>query len=373
MQIRLDVIQRNFLRLLRCATFGEKERIEPMSPWKWKRLYTMSLLHGVTGLVADGIEKCGDDPFMSIPQEQIEAWQRAVKEIESGNKEANIEISALFSRMNHDRLRPILMKGQGLAALYPNPMRRKSGDVDIYFPYASHVDRANEWARTEGEDVDESEKWRLSYTIDGVRIENHARLAMFTNAIANAKLQSIIEAEIKCCDSSYVVINGYKVEVPPPTLNLLVILIRITRYILNDGISIKQLVDLGMFMRCEGDKVDFVKLQQWIEKLRMQEMAGLIGSVMIGLLGFAADELPFMPERYSGDISTIVRDIFRMRGNHSEEWYFTQGKNIFVRTSNSTAMMWHIRRTGRYFRYYPSETVTNAVYSFVHSLSHIEE
>lgn len=368
-----DVIQRNFLRLLKCATFGETEKIEPMSPWKWQRLYNMSLLHGVTGLVYDGIEKCSSDFFLQLPQSQMETWQRAVKDIEDGNTAVDMEISSIFKDMNHNKLRAILIKGQGLATLYPNPLHRKSGDIDIYFPYPSHAEKANEWARENGEDIDDSESYILGYTVNNIRIENHERLAELTNIIANTRLQSIIEAEIKCCDSSYVVINGYRVEVPPPTLNLLLILIRITRYILNDGISIKQLVDLGMFMRREGDKVDFVKLQGWIEKLKMTSIVQLIGAVEMDLLGFAADELPFMPEKVNIDTSTIIKDIFRMKGNHSEDWYFTQGKNIFVRTSNSTAMMWHLRRTGRYFRYYPSETTTNAVHSFIHSLSHIEE
>lgn len=371
--MKFDVTQRNFLRLLRCGAFGSAERIEPMSPWKWQRVYSMSLLHGVMGLIYSGMERCSDDFFLQVPNEQMDVWKRAAGEIETTNTEVDIRISTIFSEMNHNKLRPILIKGQGIAALYPNPLRRKSGDVDIYLPYSSHVEKANEWARQRGEDIDDSESRTLGYTIDDVRIENHERLAELTNVIANGRLQSIIEAEIKCCDSSYVVINGYKVEVPPPTLNLLIILVRITRYILNDGISLKQLVDLGIFMRKEGDRVDFVKLQGWIEKLRMGTIVQLIGAVMVGLLGFTADELPFMPESVKVDISLIVKDIFRMKGNHSEEWYFTQGKNIFVRTSDSTAMMWHLRRTGRYFRYYPSETATNAVYSFVHSLSHIEE
>lgn len=371
--MKLDVTQRNFLRLLRCGAFGEAESIEPMSSWKWQRLYNMSLLHGVTGLVYSGIEKCHDDFFLQVPKAQMDIWQRAVKEIEDANTAVNMQVSSIFSEMNHNKLRPLLVKGQGLASVYPAPLRRKSGDIDIYLPYSLHIERANEWARQVGEDIDDSESGKLAYTINDIRIENHERLAELTNVIANGRLQSIIDAEIKCCDSSYVLINGYKVEVPPPTLNLLIILIRITRYILNDGISLKQLVDLGMFMRKEGDKVDFVKLQGWIEKIKMTGIVSLIGAVLIGLLGFTADELPFLPERFDSDISTIVKDIFRMKGNHSEDWYFTQGKNIFVRTSDSTAMMWHIRRTGRYFRYYPSETATNAVHSFIHSLSHIEE
>ena len=68
-----------------------------------------------------------------------------------------------------------------------------------------------------------------------------------------------------------------------------------------------------------------------------------------------------------------MREMFRQKNSHAEEWYFSQGKNIFVHTSNSSAMLWHVRRSAKYFRYYPSETMTNFFTSFAHSLSHIEE
>lgn len=35
----MDIIQRNFLKLLKCGAFGQREQLEPMSAWKWKRLY----------------------------------------------------------------------------------------------------------------------------------------------------------------------------------------------------------------------------------------------------------------------------------------------------------------------------------------------
>lgn len=68
-----------------------------------------------------------------------------------------------------------------------------------------------------------------------------------------------------------------------------------------------------------------------------------------------------------------IREIFRQKNSHAEEWYFSQGKNIFVHTSNPSAMMWHVKRSLRNMRYYPSETLTNFFTSFAHSLSHIEE
>jgi hypothetical protein len=58
----------------------------------------------------------------------------------------------------------------------------------------------------------------------------------------------------------------------------------------------------------------------------------------------------------------------------SHDWYFSQdADSIFIHNSNSSAMFSHVRRSGRYFRYYPSEGLTNFFASFVHSLSHIEE
>lgn len=63
----MDIIQRNFLRLLRCGAFGKTEPIEPMSHWKWNRLYQISQIHGVTPWIRNGIRRCQDDFFLQIP------------------------------------------------------------------------------------------------------------------------------------------------------------------------------------------------------------------------------------------------------------------------------------------------------------------
>jgi hypothetical protein len=62
-----------------------------------------------------------------------------------------------------------------------------------------------------------------------------------------------------------------------------------------------------------------------------------------------------------------------MTEKNAANWYFTQGKSIFVKTSDSDAMMWHVKHSAKYLPYYPSEAVTNFMANFAHSLSHIEE
>ena len=369
----MDVIQRNFFRLLRSGTFGDNEPLEPLSAWKWRHIYQVSLIHGVAALVADGMKNHSDDFFMSLPPDLAATWSKTVSDIEADNRNANVSTSELFDILGREQLRPILLKGQGLASLYPNPLHRTCGDIDIFFPYSAQGRKADSWAMANGTDASQGDKGLVQYLWHGAKAEHHHRAQRLTNPLLNRSLQAIINSEIRCCDSAYAVVNGARTEVVPPTLNLLLIMIRIARYIISEGICLKQLIDLGMFLRKLGDKVDYVKLQGWIRQLRMERVARLEGALLVHLFGFNADEMQFIERDRDENIDRIKADIFHLTGNHSADWYFTQGKNIFVHNTNSGAMLWHIRHSARYFRYYPSETATNFLASFAHSLSHIEE
>lgn len=369
----MDVVQRNFFRLLRSGTFGGDEPVEPMSAWKWNKLYRISLMHGVTALVADGIERRSDDFFMQIPADQMEIWHKAMEDAENANRYVNSKTAELFAIMNREQLRPILLKGQGLASLYDNPLHRIAGDIDIYFPYSPQGHKADTWARENGTEISAEEKFILQYHWQGIKVEHHHCMQRLTNVRLNHRLQNIISSEINCCDSSYVMLCNEKIEILPPTLNLLFIIVRIVRYILNEGISLKQIVDLGFFLRKAGDKVDYVKLQTWLEQLRLQWMAHLVGSFLVHLFHFSEDEIPFMKGRPDENVENIICDVLHTAGSHNDNWYFTQGKKIFVRTNNSGAMIWQIKHSVKYLRYYPTETITNFFSSFAHSLSHIEE
>ena len=63
----MDIIQRNIYRLAGCGDFDPKEPLEPMSPWKWHRLYKKAVAYGIGPWVAEGILRHADDFFMQIP------------------------------------------------------------------------------------------------------------------------------------------------------------------------------------------------------------------------------------------------------------------------------------------------------------------
>ena len=369
----MDIIERNFMRLLRSGTFGDNEVAEPMSHWKWRRLFQMSLMHGVSALVYDGIMKRSDELFVNIPDDLRLLWQQNTKEVETDNRRVNNLTAELFQIFKKEQLRPIILKGQAIALLYPTPEHRTGGDCDIFFPYEPQALKADAWAHENGKVAEGQNRYTVPYTWKGMAVENHHRMQHLTNIWLNKRLQSIIEREIRCCDSTYVNIADTRIETLPPTLNLLIEITRIARYIINDGVRLKQLIDLGMMLRTIGAKVDFVKLQEWINRLHLQRIATLEALLLIELFGFSEDELPFFMPRHASNITSIAEELLQFDSTHSDEWYFTQGKNIFVKSNNSKAMLWQIKHSLRYFKFYPTEMTTNFIRNFAHSLSQIEE
>jgi hypothetical protein len=264
----VNIIQRNFLRLLRCGVFGERETVEPMSEWKWQQLFKLSQIHGVTPWIADGIRLSEDDFFLQLSP-------------------------TLRQQFYNDKT-----------------------------------------ARS-----DAREQQRL------------------TNPLLNKELQQLSE-EAGSEDA---------------TFNMLQDIIAIARNMLTKGISLRMLIALGSQLRSHRHEVLYDVMAKWIERLHMKEIARLEGALLMELFHFSPEEIPFTEATTNKKTKRVIEDIFRITQQKAEEWYFTQGKSIFVRTNNSNAMLWNLKQALKYGNYYPEEAVTSFMANFAHSLTHIEE
>ena len=65
-----NVINRNILRLISASnddnsyTDNGKTRIEPMSEWKWRKLYETALEYGIGPWIAEGMQRMDGDFFL---------------------------------------------------------------------------------------------------------------------------------------------------------------------------------------------------------------------------------------------------------------------------------------------------------------------
>lgn len=60
----MDIIFRNLQRLVFSNEYFGKEAIEPMSEWKWNKLYELSIAYGIGPWVADGFRRYSGDFFL---------------------------------------------------------------------------------------------------------------------------------------------------------------------------------------------------------------------------------------------------------------------------------------------------------------------
>lgn len=270
----MNILQRNFFRLLKCGVYGTAETLEPMSSFKWDKLYQMAQLHNVQPFVYQGLCKCKDQFFLMLSPSQWHQW----------------EIATFQQQQDTD-------------------------DEELLRPYK------------------------------------------LTNPLLNRQLQQILDDEQSDIN----------------TRRMLVQIIRIARHILNEGLPLRFVIDLGVNLRDNTEKVDYDVLNDWLQRLRFQQMAQLEGALLMELFGFEQKDIPFA----NGDIdkkANIVAKELAEYTSRPEEFYFSQSPDsIFVHAQGGSALMSRMRRSARYMRFVPSEALTNFFASFAHSLTHIEE
>lgn len=102
------------------------------------------------------------------------------------------------------------------------------------------------------------------------------------NFILNHRLEKIRYREQHAIDAS------------GDTLALLNIILFNTNQILTRGLHLRGIIELGIFLRKRGHKVDYVKLETWLQKLYLQPMVRMQCSYLIEHFHFTPDELPFV-------------------------------------------------------------------------------
>lgn len=73
-----DVLTQNLLALLRAGAFDSREQLEPMTLWKWRKVYAMAESQGVAGTTGLGLKRLGEQfATISMTAELRSKWETA--------------------------------------------------------------------------------------------------------------------------------------------------------------------------------------------------------------------------------------------------------------------------------------------------------
>ena len=90
----------------------------------------------------------------------------------------------------------------------------------------------------------------------------------------------------------------HNIDCSTETLNFLHLLVANIDLIITRDMSLCGIIAVGEYLRNQGNRVDFVKLNQWIHQLGIAQAASFIGHMLIELFDFETEELEFMTRTY---------------------------------------------------------------------------
>ncbi len=293
----------NLLTLLRNAIFN-RNGVLPVAP-DWQVLMQLARIHGVEPLVYDAALRL---PAEQAPSKALATQMKHVCLYQMQQQTLWLpRIQKATEALRLAGIEPVLLKGFGLAELYPKPYLRSWGDADIWvgirnyhagckalreaFPEAIHHD----------EEYEELKHYGIVFP-DGNAIELH-RVAMdFPTRSEEAYWQTLEVPAMneavrdKKCQLSIV---HCQLTAPPEPFNLLFVFLHAWEHFCGSGMPLKQVLDIALLVKRDYDPLSAEEkarydqyLQTHLRRFHLMEAWHLVAYVVRYVTGVGVPLAP---------------------------------------------------------------------------------
>lgn len=272
--------------------------------------YEQCVMHGLGPLAFPARLEKGIDPANSVRMKTV-----CVQNMQMQAKMQRV-LECAWRALTEAGIQPVLMKGAGLAAYYPEPSMRQWGDIDLfvgkaqYHPACAVMRETFPDALKFDEELDHYKHYNL--IADGVSIEIHrvsvalthprdirryAKMERFgmAHAIPLKYINTDTHADGAINIDKEEIKN--KIVVPEVTFNVLMVFLHSWEHMLSGGANMRQLCDLALMLHHERERIDRVRLKRWLRELRLTEPWQLYMGMAVELFGLREEEAPFYNER----------------------------------------------------------------------------
>ena len=253
-------------------------------------------------------------------------------------------------------IRPVLMKGAGLAALYPSPEQRTWGDIDLfvgkdqYHPACAIMRETFPKALKFDEELDHYKHYNL--IADGISIEIHRVSIGFQHPIDAARYSKMELAGVEnACELE---IGDLRLKIFEPTFNALFVMLHSWEHMMTQGANIRQLMDLTLLLHHYKDRIDRKRLRAWLKELHALDVWNLYMYMAVKYLGLGDEWLTVSGEGLAVRGERLMSDL--MAGKMRSETAGAARSETAPAVRNRLARKWHTmqgrlanaRRIGQY-------------------------
>lgn len=346
-----------FFELLQVAIGARMRLSKKLSDSTWAEVYQMAVKQSLVGVIFSAIEKLNTEDKSCKPGLQLfYQWLGEVSQIEAQNGWLNNAAAQLTKIFMNGGLRSCVLKGQGVARLYPRPERRQSGDIDLWI----------EGSRGQTLGFLKKNNFGIgpvvihhvdARTIEGVETEIHFMPIWMYNPIYNQRLQKWFKCQQDEQFSHFDSEAGFCY--PTVEFNVVYCLAHIFHHLLDEGVGLRQVVDYYYILRSYGcSQSDY--LSDTLRLLGLMKFAGALMWVLKEVCCMSNDLMACQPDVNSGE---MLLDEIMATGNmgHFDTRY--------LKVDSESVLGRNLRKLHRWvklMRYYPSEVICIPLWKLWH-------
>lgn len=232
---------------------------------EWNVLYNMAMKQTLAGVLFHAIEKLPAE--QRPPRSLLLQWFAVAENIRKQNTLLNTECVRIQQLLETEGLHTVILKGQGIASLYPTPLLRTPGDIDLWV----HAPRKKTlaYALRHNKRVDTCYLHTVFDISHITSVEAHFTPSRLNVPWRNQRLQHFFSQAKTDKWETQLTLSGTADTICVPTLafNRLYLLLHIYRHLFGEGIGLRQLMDyhycLQQSFSPEEDQEAIRHLKQW--------------------------------------------------------------------------------------------------------------
>jgi len=335
-----------FRKLLLVSMGRDSSYEKDPSPGDWVRLFSMARHQTLIGVLNDGVHRLPESQLP--PQQMLEEWDHLTGKIASIYARHERRVAALEDIFERKGLRGCVLKGTGLAQLYPTPERRQCGDIDVWVPGPR---RAILEAFSDDYDVHDVVYQECKVDIfKDTDVEVHFHPAKMFNPVLNARLQRWLKKNSPLREGAHSIpVSDKGVLCYPDTeFNAVYCMAHMFRHYIVGGLGMRQMMDYNYVLKA----LPAARRGPVMQTLKRLGLGRFAAACMLSLqynFGLEDEYLLCRPDRKRGAI--LINDSFKT-GNFG----VLDSRN---RASKDESAFGRFRRKNRrtlsYLRLYPRE------------------
>lgn len=277
----MSKVRNQLFSLLRNALWRiEKDMPKVLSEKEISSLITVAEEQTVSGLVVDAIIR--ND--IKIPQYWVFEAVGIDTQTKLANKQLNDELKELVKLPLMDY---VVVKGQTIAAIYPEPLARMSGDIDFLVQdyHATKELLKKEWGIDLPSKLVDRE---FAFEHGNATYEIHDQLIVF----GSRKHQGYWDELLKR-PCGFVTIDGVQIPTLAPTVNAIYVFVHLFFHFLREGVSLRQFCDWAMVLHHYRDEIEREDLTTVLDQLELVKAYKALGCILVDDLGLPEEDFPY--------------------------------------------------------------------------------